>query len=153
MAVVGIDNDTPLVANNIIVIVEIQRICELRFQSWVTLCDVKRIGVVGDLEQLRHIGLTGISAIVDPEVTLIAELIMEVKCWSQIGDIADGVDIDTTIVLNEVRVLGLYKDADIIIIFLLTMTQREPQVVGVVLVLRKTTQVLVKVARHLRIER
>ena len=88
-----------------------------------------------------------------PEVTLVIELIMEVERRCQVGDITDSIDIDTSVVLNEVRVLGLYKESYIEVIFLHIVTQGHAQVMGVVLVFRITAQVLVEVGIHLVIDR
>ena len=48
------------------IIIGIQRVGELRLQAWITLRDIERIGVVGDIQQLRHLRLAGIAAIVNP---------------------------------------------------------------------------------------
>ena len=102
VAVVGINHNTTFVSHNVVVVIGIERAGELRFQSRITLGDVKRVRIVGDVEQLRHIRLTCIAAIVNPQVTLIAELIVEIECWREVSDITHCVDIDATIILNEI---------------------------------------------------
>ena len=59
---------------------------------------------------------------------------MEVEGWRQIGHITNGIHINATIVLYEIRVLGLNEESDIVIVFLDLMTEGETQVVGIVLV-------------------
>ena len=134
VAVIGVEDDAALVAHDVIIIIGVQRVGELWLQTRVSLCDVERVGVVGDVKQLSHLRLAGIAAVVNPEVTLIAELIMEVECWREIGHIANGIDIEASVVLNEVRVLGLDEEADVVVVLLLVVAQRHPQIMGIVLV-------------------
>ncbi len=94
-------------ASYVVVVVDVERVGELRLQSWVSLCDVKRIGVVGDVEQLGDVGLSGVASIVEPDVLLIAELIVEVDGRRKVHHVADGIDVNASIVLYEIRVLGL----------------------------------------------
>ena len=140
MAVVGIDHDGAFVARDVVVVVEVQRVGELGFQAWVTLRDIERVGVVGDVEQLGDVRLLCVAAILQAQCALVAEVVVEVKCRRQVGDVADGVDVDPTVVLNVVRVLGLHEEAQVVVILLLFVAQHEPQVVGVVLVLGETAE-------------
>ena len=105
--------------SDVIIVIKIQRVCELRLQSWITLRDVERIRVVGDVEQLGDVRLTGVATILYTDGLLVTEFIMEVKCWREIGDITDGVDINATIVLDVVGVLRLDEDTDVIVVFLM----------------------------------
>ena len=102
MAVVTVKNDTALIFRDVVLVIGVKRIGELWLQSRITFCDKERIGVVGDIEQLGDIGLTGVATIVNPNIMLVTKLIVEVDGRCQIGDIANGIDIDTTIILNEV---------------------------------------------------
>lgn len=144
MAVVTVKNDTALIFRDVVLVIGVKRIGELWLQSRITFCDKERIGVVGDIEQLGDIGLTGVATIVNPDIMLVAELIVEVDGGCQIGDIANGIDIDTTIVLNEVRMLRLHKEANVVVVLFLVMTKRQADVVCIVLILREATEVLVK---------
>ena len=135
MAIVAIEHEGPLVLDDIVFVVDVQRIGELRLQAGVSLRDVERVGVVGDVEQLRDVGLTGVTAVVQPDVVLVAELQMEVERRGEVRHVAHSVNIASTIVLNEVRVLGLYEDAHVVVVLLLPVAQRQSGVVGVVLIL------------------
>ena len=53
-----------LVLAAVVLIVDVERVGELRLQSWITLCDVEWIGVVDDVKQLCDVGLAGVAAIV-----------------------------------------------------------------------------------------
>ena len=122
MPVVAIEHDGALILLDIVLVIDIQRVGELRFKPRVTLSDVEGIRVVGDVEQLGDIRLTGIAAIMEPDVMLVAELIVEVDGGSEIDHIADGIHIDAAIVLNEIRALGLYEESQVIIVLLLSVT-------------------------------
>ena len=65
---------------------------------------------------------------------------MEVDHRGEVGDDADGIDVDATIVLYEVGALRLYEEADVVVVFLLTVAQGEAQVVGVVLILGESAE-------------
>ena len=145
MAVVGINHDTTLVTHNIVVVITIERTGELRLQTRVTHGDVKRIRVVGDIEQLGHLRLTGIATVVQPQVALIAELIVEIECRRKVGYITHGIYIHTTVVLDKVRVLGLNQETDVVIVLLDTVAQVQAHVVGIVLILGIAAQVALQV--------
>ena len=102
MTVVDIEDDRALVLLDIVVVVDIQRIGKLRLQTRITLRDIEGVGVVGNVKQLGHLRLTGIATVVNPDVLLVTELIVEVNRWRDIGHVANGIDIDAEIVLNEV---------------------------------------------------
>ena len=53
----GIEDDAAFVAHDIIIVVSIQRVCELRLQPRVTHADGERVGVIIDVEQLGDAGL------------------------------------------------------------------------------------------------
>ena len=88
-----------------------------------------------------------------PDVVLVAELIVEVYRWSKIGDIADGVHVDAAVVLDEIGVLGLHEDTDVIVVLLLPVAQGETDVMRVVLVLRVAAKVAVEITVHRVIDR
>ena len=104
---VGVCHKGAFVASYVVVVVDVERVGELRLQSWVSLCDVERVGVIGDVEQLGDVGLSGVASIVEPDVLLIAELIVEVDGRRKVHHVADGIDVNASIVLYEIRVLGL----------------------------------------------
>ena len=65
----------------IVVVEESEVVGERWLQSRISLLDVERIAVVGDVEQVGHGGLRGGSAIVDAQVAHLAETITEVEGW------------------------------------------------------------------------
>ena len=71
MAIITIHRYRALILADVVVVVHVQRVGELRLQTRVSLCDVKRIRVVGDVEQLSNIWLSGIAPIVNPDITLL----------------------------------------------------------------------------------
>ena len=145
MAVVTIEHYRALVFRDVVLVIHIERIGELRLQSRVTLGDVERVRVIPDGQQLGNLRLTRVASIVEPDVVLVAELIVEVECWCHVGHIADGVHIDAAIVLNEVGVLRLHQHTHVIVVLLLIVAQRQADVVGVVLILRIATEVGVEI--------
>ena len=148
MTVVDIENDRPLVLLDVVVVIDIQRIGELGLQTRITLSDIEGIGVISDVEQLGHLRLTGIATVMYPDVLLVTEFIVEIEGWREIGHVTDGIDIHTTIVLNEVRMLWLHQESHIIVVFLLPVTQGQTDVVGIVLVFRIAAEVLVQKIFH-----
>ena len=70
-----------LVLLYIVVVEESEVVGERWLQSRISLLDVERIAVVGDVEQVGHGGLRGGSAIVDAQVAHLAETITEVEGW------------------------------------------------------------------------
>ena len=150
VAVVSVKHNGALVLADVVLVIDVQRIGELWFQSWVTLCDVERVGVVGDVEQLCDVGLTGIATIVEPDIVLVAELIMVIDCRREVYDVADGIDIDASVVLNEVGALWLEQHTHVVVVLFLPVAQGQTDVVGVVLIFREAAQVTVKIVveRH-----
>ena len=148
MAIVTIEYDGTLVSLDVVVVIDVQRIGELRLQATITRGDIKRIRVIANLQQLGDIGLTGVATIVDIDVLLVAELIVEVNGRREVGHRTHRVDIASAIVLNEVRTLGLHQDTHVIVILLLPMAQGETDVVRIVLILRIATEVLVEQSVH-----
>ena len=71
VAIITIHRYRALILTDVVVVVHVQRVGELRLQPRVSLCDVKRIRVVGDVEQLSNIWLSGIAPIVNPDITLL----------------------------------------------------------------------------------
>ena len=102
MAVVAEEYETAFVFLDIIAIIGIQRVRELWFQSRITLRDVKWVGVVGNVEQLRDVWLSGVAAIGQTDRLLVAEVIVEVQCRREVDNVTDGVNINAAVVLNEI---------------------------------------------------
>lgn len=71
VAIITIHRYRALILTDAVVVVHVQRVGELRLQTRVSLCDVKGIRVVGDVEQLSNIWLSGIAPIVNPDITLL----------------------------------------------------------------------------------
>ena len=101
-AEVGIHHDGALALGDVVIVIDVEGVGELRFQTGISLRDVERVGVVGDVEQLGDVGLTGVAAIVKPNVALLMELVVEVDGRRQVHDVSDGIDIHAAVVLNEV---------------------------------------------------
>ena len=144
MPEIEVGYDGALVAHDVVVVVGVQRVGERGLQSGVTLGDVEWVGVVGDVEQLRHLRLAGLAAVVEPEVALLAELVVEVEGRRQVDDVAYGVDVDTAVVLDEVGVLRLDEETDVVVVFLDAVAQVQSDVVCVVLVFRVAAETAVE---------
>ena len=71
VAIITIHRYRALILTDVVVVVHVQRVGELRLQARVSLSDVKGIRVVGDVEQLSNIWLSGIAPIVNPDITLL----------------------------------------------------------------------------------
>ena len=80
-----------------------------------------------------------------PQIALVAELIVEVECWREVGDITHGIDINAAIILNEVRVLRLEQEPDVVIVLLNTMAKIDTGIVSIVFILGIATEVAIKV--------
>ena len=135
IAVVGIEYNGALVFLDVVIVVEIERVGKLRLQSRVTLSDVERVRVVGNVEQLRDVGLAGVAAVLYSDGLLVGELIAEVERWRHVRHVADGINVDAAVVLDVVGVLWLYVEADVILVLLLIIAQHETDVVSIVLIL------------------
>ena len=53
MPIVGIGHYRALMLGNVGVVIDIERVGELRFQSGISLSDIERVGIVGDIEQRK----------------------------------------------------------------------------------------------------
>ena len=73
---------------------------------------------------------------------------MEVERRGNIGDVADGVDVDATVVLDVVGVLRLHEDTHVVVVLLLPVAEHEADVVRVVLILGESAQALVEMVGH-----
>ena len=73
---------------------------------------------------------------------------MEVERRGDVGDVADGVDVDATVVLDVIGVLRLHEDTYVVIVFLLPVAEHKADVVGVVLVLGESAQALIEMVGH-----
>ena len=87
----------------------------------------------------------------EPEVALLAELVVEIEGRRQVDDVANGVDVDATIVLNEVRVLRLHEETDVVVVFFHAVTQVQSDVVCVVFVFRVAAETAVECIRLFQI--
>ena len=153
MTVVSVEDNAALVFADVVLIINIQRIGELRLQARVSLRDVERVGVVGDIQQLGDVRLTSVATIVEPDVVLVGELVVEVDSRCQVGDVTDGVHVDTTIILNEIGVLRLHKKSHVIVILLLPMTQGKAYIVRVIFIFGVAAEVAVEIAVHRVVDR
>ena len=79
---------------------------ERRLQSGITCRDVQGVGVVVDFQQLRDVGLLGLSAELHLQVSLLIEAIAEVEGRRYVGDSAYGVDGIAKVLLYKVGTLG-----------------------------------------------
>ncbi len=83
-----------------------------------------------------------------PDVALVAELIMEVERRRKVGDVSDGVNVNPSIILYEIRTLRLNQESHVIVIFLFPVSEGESHVMGKVLVFRIATQITVEILLH-----
>ena len=134
MSIVSVCHYRTFVAVDVVVVIDVEAIGELWFQSWVTLCDVKRIAVICNIEQLSDVWLSCISPIMKPYIALVAEFIVEVKRRREVCNVSDGVYISPTIVLYEIGALRLNQESYVIIVLLLPMSEGKSHVMGIVLV-------------------
>ena len=148
MSIVAEEYETTFVFLDIIAIIGIQRVRELWLQSRITLRDVKWVGVVCDVEQLCDVWLSGVAAISQTDRFLVTEVIVKIQRRREINDVTDSINIDATIVLNEIRVLRLYQETNVVVVLLLPVAQSQTDVVRVVLIFRVATEVLVELGIH-----
>ena len=148
VAVVGVKNNGALVLLDVIIVIDIQRVGELWFQSWVTRCDVKRVRVIPDGKQLGDFRLARIAPIVEPKVLLVGEFVVEVNGGRDVDHGTHRINVDASVVLNEVGMLRLNKDTHVVVVFLLPVTQRQTDVVGIVLVFGVAAEILVEIRRQ-----
>ena len=80
------------------------------FQSGITCCDVERVGIVIDFQQLRNVGLLCLSAELHLQVGLLIEAIAQVERRRDIGHCTYGIHWLSEVVLDEVG--ALWQDGD-----------------------------------------
>ena len=78
-------------------------------------------------------------------------MIVERRC--EVGDIADGINMNATIVLNKAGMLRLHEETDVVVVFFFAMTERKSHIMGVVLIFRETAERLVEIGIQLSIDR
>ena len=78
IAIVTEQHDRTHVVLDECVIVQSQAIGERRLQARVTLGDVQRVAVVGDVKQVAHLRLLGCSAVVDTQLCGVVRTITEI---------------------------------------------------------------------------
>ena len=132
-----------LVALLISVVEQSQTVGEGRLQSRITHLHVQRVAVVHDVEQVRHTRLRGRSAIVEPQVRLLAYLVAEVQRRTPVHHIALHVDMRAEIVLLIARMLRLQHHSHVQPVVLLVHAQHHLGIVSVCAILRIAAQVVV----------
>ena len=137
--------DGTLPALGIVVVEDTQVLGERGFQSWVTLADVQRVAIVGDIEQVAHRGLAGVGIILHAQLADLGALPAEVECRRDVGDGARGVGMQSLVVLQEVRTLRNEAHADVEVEGLAHDAEHQFEVVGIVLVLRESAQVAIEI--------
>ena len=129
----------------VVVVEEAEVLSERWFQSRVTLLNVERVRVVGDVEQLRDAGLRRVGPVVDAQVADLAEAVAEVEGRGDVEDIACGVDADALVVLDIVRLLWLCHHTGVELPFGTYHAQHELHDMRVVLIFRVAAQVRVEI--------
>ena len=95
-------HDGALVLLEIVVVEQVEVLTERGLQSRVTLRDVQGVAVVGDVEQVAHLGLLGVGAVGEAQLASGRLLPAEVHGRSEVGNGAGGVGVDALIILDEV---------------------------------------------------
>ena len=129
----------------IVVIEQSKRVGERRFQSWITLCDVQRVAVVGDGKQVGHTWLGCRSAVVEAQLTHIGDLPTEVGRRSDVGDVAHCINIYALVILNEIGLLWLHLHSHVEVVVLAYHSQHHVDVVYIVLIFRISAEVGVEI--------
>ena len=99
--VVGARHNSHLPLLDVVVVLGTQTVGEGRLQSRVTLGDVERVAVVGNVEKVGHRGLRCISAVVYAQTANVRESVAEVERWRYINHIAHRVGIQALVVLHK----------------------------------------------------
>ena len=77
-------------------------------QTRVTHTDVKRIGGIGDRQQILHAGLTAAATIGQAQLTYLGEAVAEIQIRSEIGHVAGGIRHEITLTIGENGMLRLH---------------------------------------------
>ena len=98
---------------NIVVIEQAEILGERRFQSGITLTNVQRVAVIGNIQQVAHRWLAAIGTIVEAQLADIGYLPTEIGCRSNVRHGANGIGVNTLIVLCKVRALWHHLETNI----------------------------------------
>ena len=113
---------------------------ERGFQSRITLSDIQRVGVIGNIEQVTHRRLAAATAVFQAHLLLSVPTVAEVHGGCNVQHIAYRIGIMTIVALHEVGALRLDEHAYAQLVFGLDDAQRHTQVVDIVLVFREPAQ-------------
>ena len=78
---IQVSHDAALVVLYVVIIEQTEVLRERRLQSWVTLTDIQRVGIVGDVQQVGHGRLTGRAAVSESQLADLRNLPAEVGRW------------------------------------------------------------------------
>ena len=85
----------------VIIVEETDILCEGRFQSWVTLTDIQRVRIIGDIQQVAHAGLCRRTAVGEAQLSHVRELPTDIGGWREVGDGTCHIAVYALIVLDE----------------------------------------------------
>ena len=116
------------------VVEQLKTISERRLQPRVTLGNVHRVAVIGDVEQVAHRWLRRCSAVVQSELGHIVRVVAEVKCRGEVEDTARCVSMHVQIVLYEVRLLRLEHHTCVQTVLVAYQSEHHVELMDVVLI-------------------
>ena len=138
---IRIHHQTALVALPVVVVLEAHVLCERRLQAGVTLADVQRVRVVGNVQQVAHGWLTGVGTIGQTQLADIRNLPTEVGSRSEIGHCTGRVRVYALIILNEVRLLRYHLYTNVEVVCITHHAQHDLGCMDIVFVFRVAAQV------------
>ena len=142
---VRIGAETPLRINIKGIEIDHHIVAERRLKTRVTLCDIQRVGVIGDIEQVGHRGLTRSSAVVDVQACLLGPAVTEADIRRDIVDITFEQCIDSEVLVRHLGVLGNVAYTRIEVHLVGNVTEHQLYIVSLRTVFRVTAQAVIEI--------
>ena len=137
--------DGALIALCVVVVEEAEVLSERGLQTRVTLTDVHRVAVVGDVEQVAHRGLVGPGIILHTHLADLTALPAEVDGRGEVRHRTRGVGMKTLVVLGEVGLLRHEAHAGIEVERLPHDAQHDLGCMDIVFVFGVSAQILIEI--------
>ena len=118
-----------------VVVEQSEVLSKRRLQARVTLRNVQRVAVVGDIKQLRDAWLRSGTTIVDSQVAHLGEAIAEIEGWTHIHHITNGIYMHSLIILDILRLLWLNHHTEVQVVLLTDESHHHLDIMIVVAIL------------------
>ena len=114
----GVDVPPHLLVGDVVVVVDIEAVAPGALQSCVTGADIEGVAVVHDLDEVGHGGLRHVAVVADAQLAGVRYLPADVQARCPVLDVANGIDMDASLVVSHIGALWLPVDTQIEVQFL-----------------------------------